>query len=143
MSRVRALMLWLLMAALPLQGLAAATWLHCAGQASPAASAEPAHPHGAAGAQGRHVHGPAHVHDAAPQHGAAAMAPGVQASSNPGDWPGLDHECGVCAACFSVVAPLPILQVLQVAAGPTVVAVLTPLAPHSRAPTLPDKPPRA
>ncbi len=136
MLRVRAVMLWLLMTALPLQGLAAAVMLHCAGQA--AATAQGAHAHHGAAAH-------RDAHDAAAGHhgGAAQDAPQAAAADDAGQWPSVTHKCGVCAACFSVVAPAPAVARLQVASPPSVLPVAIPLVPDSRAPALPDKPPRA
>ncbi|HSV34610.1 MAG TPA: DUF2946 family protein [Ramlibacter sp.] len=82
MTGIRLICLWLMMLALPLQGLAAASMGHCGARSSaaPSESASAAH----------HEHAEAmHSHDGHEGHGG-----GIQA----------DHKCSLCAFCGHAVA---------------------------------------
>lgn len=140
MVRLRVLLAWLLLAAIPLQGLAAASMLYCGGQhhgAAPAAH-EPAVGHGAfaSAAAGRHDHT---LHG----HGARSRASKQQDQTSALTLlPDASHKCGVCAACCYGVALTPSGDVLQFVP----VAPLQAPEPLARVPDvsvqLPDKPPR-
>ncbi|WBY01345.1 hypothetical protein PE066_18055 [Ramlibacter tataouinensis] len=138
MSAIRILLAWLLLAALPLQGFAAATTLLCGpahhGAAS-AAAAGPADRQPAAVEGDGHRH--AHASAAGAHHGAAGTDAAPLASNGTG------HSCNLCsAACHG----------LGIASQPSQVAPTG--APHvplteafqrlaSRPAPVPDKPPRA
>ena len=127
MSLVRLVIAWLVLAALPLQGMAAASMLFC-GEASHAAVAhEPAHDPAS-----HHHDGDAHVVADTPNDDDA------QASAPAGG-----HACPVCAACCNLVAltPAPVLHLDE--SSP--VARPLPGTPRvlTRATLVPDKPPRA
>ena len=137
MHRVRLLLAWIMMVAVPLQGFAAATMMLC-GQASG---------HVAAASVQAHEHGPSHGN----AHGLAqGHAHGNEASAHHGDGPhdgdshgGVLHKCGVCASCSHAVAITESIHTPGVAippqqriAEPLVVVVFRPVP-------LPDKPPRA
>jgi hypothetical protein len=118
MSRLRLLFAWLLLAALPLQGFAAATMLFCGTGASASHHDHSMH---------------AHTHAATGERAADAGSEPVDAA----------HSCGVCASCchsvaiteftpFAAFVPLP-----QVHAAEPFVLI------HARAASVPDKPPRA
>ena len=120
MSRIRLFLACLLLLALPLQGLAAASMLYCGGAAT--------HAHGHEEAQ------------AAAEHDHAAH--GHEADAFATDLPDSDHKCGACASCCNGVAiaaafrqPAPIPAPQAQAAEPV-------LHLHSRPPPAPDKPPR-
>lgn len=105
MTLLRPLLVWLMVLALPLQGLAAATMLNCATAHGVAVAA-----HDDAGQA--HDHGQDHdqVHD----HGAMTAAHG----DTPGDGHALDHKCSACAACHASIglpAALPLLPDFDVA----------------------------
>ena len=135
MSRLRLLFFWLLVLAVPLQGLAATTKLLCSG----AEAAARHHLHGAV-TEGGHAH--AHQVDASdhvPPHGHAGT--GTFASSGL-DAPG--HQCGLCAACCHAIGLSPAEQMLAVLVAPKVAAALEPVARvPDRTLSIPDKPPRA
>lgn len=146
MVRLRHLLAWLLLAALPLQGFAAATMLQCgpaqraavlqvlAAQAVP----DQGHPH-APGAQ--HDHAGHHGHSGGGHHTAAA-APDGPVDHDP---PLVDkgHGCAACAgACHAVgLTGEPVR--LALAPAPLVPANDPFLRFDSPPPPLPDKPPRA
>jgi hypothetical protein len=95
MSLLRPLLVWLMVLALPLQGLAAATMLNCATAhgAAVVAHDDPAQ---------------AHDHD----HGHDHMAMTAAHGDATGDAPTLDHKCSACAACHASLglpAALPVL----------------------------------
>lgn len=131
----RRLCLWLLMLALPLQGLAAASMLFCGGKTSErsAAPAPAAH-------QGQHRHDAGHGHSG--HHSASAdvdlAAVGADAGSPPDG-----HKCNMCAYCGHAVAldlfP-PTVEFGEPAhTSPPHRTVLIP----AMAVLVPDKPPRA
>lgn len=121
MVRLRALFIWLVVLALPLQGLAAVTMVLCTGGASHHAAA--AAPADAPSASAGHDHS---QHD----HSSADAKP-------------LNHKCGICAACCHSIAlsssppavsaqPLPAADLLE----PFVVI-------HAVSPQALERPPRA
>lgn len=122
MRLLRLLLAWLLLAALPLQGVAAATMALCG---TAGAAAEPAlHEHA--------HHGATHGHQAAASQQAADDSPAAA-----------HHACSICATCCNAAA-LP----AAVPASP-VVAVGHPFAPGPAGPlveqpsTVIERPPRA
>lgn len=122
MSRLRLLLVWLLFAAVPLQGFAARTLLFCGGPGAPVQHAE-AHPAGHGG-HGTHAH--AHASPADEQAGSVAA----------------EHACGNCMACCHNVAAVHSAEVPHAAAPPAWQAPEPLLRIASRATVLPDKPPR-
>lgn len=129
----RLLLVWFVMLAIPLQGVAGASMLFCGpGAAHHAVAGQHAHEPGT----------PAHDHarhqaDAAPaQHaGAGGMDAGIGAD--------MMHTCSLCASCCSAVAltqtPLAAWSERPARAGPPEPLV----AAYSRPSRVPDKPPRA
>jgi hypothetical protein len=103
MSLLRPLLVWLMVLALPLQGLAAATMLNCATA------------HGAEGATVA-AHGDSAPHDHDHDHDHGAMT-GAHADAA-GDAHAPDHKCSACAACHASLglpAALPLLPDFDVA----------------------------
>lgn len=147
MPRLRLLLAWLLMAALPLQGMAAASMLFCGSKvAGRMAQSESHHGHHAAGGNAASEHG-SHAHGGHSSH-AQSDATG-HADAGMDDVPAGDegaaqgHSCPICASCSQAQAvggfdPLPLASPAP-ATGPVQAAVRV----ASRALTLPDKPPRA
>lgn len=132
MSRIRVLFAWLILAALPLQGLAAASMLFCgmdAGhqglKASAGAVVQPAHDHA--------VH--AHAH---PREGKLAKA--AQGGTHAHD---VGHTCGACASCCNTVAIMGMAQLAPLVPMPQSHAAEPFVLIHARAASVPDKPPRA
>ena len=123
---VRAMFVWLLVLALPVQGWAAATMASCNQHHSTASHAV---------ADGHDVHTPVdHGHVLA----GAADAPSSDADSAHAS----AHSCSACAACCSVGAlPSPVLTVPVDAAAPTVFAAVQP-AVGVFAVDGPERPPR-
>ena len=132
--------IWLLALALPAQGLAAATMLHCApaggGAAGSAAhgshghDASAAHHHDTAAADDTHSHA-AH-HAAAADHGLDDDTPSPAV-----------HKCSACAAC-NVGLGLPSQPYLTPGAAAATAVLPAPVAPHVAFFTSgPDRPPRA
>lgn len=135
MSRLRLLLAWLIMAALPLQGFAAASMLLCSG----------AHPMKVAQGSPRaaqHADAASAGHDHA-KHSHAVEAEPAQAADSAKPLPDASHKCGACASCCHSLAiagfvgwpdfaPLP-----QAGSAEPFVLIDTPF------PQLPDKPPRA
>jgi hypothetical protein len=145
MSIFRLVIAWLIMAALPLQGMAASSMLFC-DQAAPSTVAKPtAHDHAAHGHGAQHDHA-SHSHDGDSL--AAADQP-AKLSQQQADGPqgaGMvedGHACPICAACCNLVAlsETPILA-LQ-AAPPASQPLDGPSRVLSRDAPTPDKPPRA
>jgi hypothetical protein len=86
MPRLRSLMLWLVVLAVPLQGLAAATMLNCAAVHGPSSVALDHAGHG--------------DHD----HGSVAVAAHGEAAADAGTAHAADHKCSACAACHASAA---------------------------------------
>lgn len=121
-SRIRGVMMWLLMAALPMQSWAAATMVNCgpthsrmAGHA--VAAAEPGHAHDT---HGHDAHPGSHAHPHANAGHDPASHPHGMAADGQADPSGSDADvpqpplgkfkCSACATCcLGVVLPSPIL----------------------------------
>jgi hypothetical protein len=145
MSRLRIFLAWLLLLAIPLQGLAAASMLHCGSGSGAAESRTAAGPH----------HHPHHgdqalaaTHDLSHQHAVHDHAvDGVDgAAGGPADagvLPDAGHKCSVCAACCHSAAISDTAGIAPAAAAPQAVRMEPFVAMHSRPGSVPDKPPRA
>ena len=159
MSRLRSIFAWLLMAAVPMQGFAAASMLYCGasdarhgfGQVrqvvapdplrAPAASASPAHDR-AAHTHAQSGHGALEHATSAPvvhDQGTGA-GPGVATGQTS---PDAGHQCSVCAACCNGVAIFEVPHVVAMAPGPQAEPAEPFVRIHARATPVPDKPPRA
>jgi len=135
MSILRLVIAWLVMAALPLQGLAAASMLFCGQAAHSTVSDQAAHDHAAHGHDGG-----SHHHSSAADAGAGEQ----HAAGDPGDAGTTDegHSCPICAAC----------NLVALSESPAaLVGGDSPASPPSQGPSrvitreapAPDKPPRA
>lgn len=137
---------WLLLLALPLQGLAAVSMLHCgSGQGSAEVSwtaPGPQH-HSRHGDQAAAApHDPSHQH--ADHHHAVDGADNE--AGNPADagaMPDAGHKCSVCATCCHSAAISDTAGIPATAAAPQAVRVEPFVAVQSRPGSVPDKPPRA
>lgn len=126
---VRLMLVWLMLLAIPFQGIASAAMLSCAHDAM----GTPAHTAGTASA--------GHCHDDAPQ----ATAAMHHADTGSHDASGHDHDgrCSACAACCmgAAIAPLP-----AIAAAPPAPALLHAASANHHLPAvdlaLPERPPR-
>ncbi len=128
MSRIRTVLAWLLLLAIPLQGIAAASMLYCGPAARAAVQVQQS-------VAAEHHHGQADNHaDHAGHHGGAA---------EDGALPDAGHKCGLCAACCHSVAltETPFAVALSPAPQLTWDEPFVPV--HSRPSPVPDKPPRA
>jgi hypothetical protein len=141
MSIVRLVIAWLVMAALPLQGLAAGSMLFC-DQASHSTAApgerhdHAAHEH-APGAQAAHEHA-IHADDMASrlsQQDDGAQADHAQAQSG--------HACPICASCCNLVALSETPTLSVGGASPMAPPLQGPARVVTRVAPAPDKPPRA
>ena len=135
MSRIRFLLAWLLMAAIPLQGLAAASMLYCGmGMAHAPVQGQVAVSTGTA-VSGGHDHS---------QHGHAAPAKVVKAAGDTAKkLPDAAHKCPVCASCCNLVAitEFPLLAIMAPASQAELDEPFVLI--HARPLPVPDKPPRA
>ena len=95
MSLLRLLVAWLIMAAVPLQGLAAASMVFCKGDHHAAASSQAYEP-GRAGS-GAHDH-------ASHSHELETPAPQDLNQAADAEFPDVAHKCGVCASCCHSLA---------------------------------------
>lgn len=135
MALFRSLLAWMLLAALPLQGFAAASMLYCgpvgSAQHRPAAMADAAQDHHA---------------DAVEKHEHASIGNPAEATDAPSTssaLPDLTHKCGVCASCCHGVGIAETPFLLSVAPAPQRPWQQPFVAVHSRPAPVPDKPPRA
>jgi hypothetical protein len=132
MRRFRLLLAWLVMAAIPLQGLAAASALMCGlgiHGGVPQTAIAP-HQHGD-GQQAQSVHS----HDAEVQQ--KTLDKPVRTVAD------VSHKCGVCAFCCHSVAIAEMPRLMAVAPAPQM-ELAEPFVPiHTRPAQVLDKPPRA
>lgn len=129
MPLLRLLVAWLVLAALPLQGLAASSMLLC-GQAA----AAPAAVH-----EGHAAHGQGHDH-----HQAAAAHDGHEADpAAAADHGGADHKCPICGGLCHVLALPESTAVLASTDAPSAGLPQPGVPALTRVPPRPDKPPRA
>jgi hypothetical protein len=138
MLRLRLILAWLVMAAIPLQGWAAAAMLFC-GPAPQAAMHAKAHAAKAdVSHQGLHAgHHDMHAEHAQHQMDSGDAGDGAQPVADSG------HTCSVCAACSHGVALAQTLRWPAVASPPAA-DIAEPLAAVLARPSpVPDKPPRA
>ena len=127
MSIFRLLVAWLVLAALPLQGAAAASMLFCdragAAVAHAAVQEEHAdHDHSHHQVSAHEGHAAEHEDPAAPGHG--------------------DHKCPICALCQVVAIPES-MSIVPSADSPSADLPQPRVLALTRAPPRPDKPPRA
>jgi hypothetical protein len=135
MSILRLVIAWLVMAALPLQGIAAASMLFCEQAAHATVSQPSGHDHAT------HQHGDdgfAKAEQSAKQD--AQRADGSQAKSG---LAGDGHACPICASCCNLVA-LTEAPILSFAGdSPEAQPLQGPARVFTRHAPTPDKPPRA
>jgi hypothetical protein len=131
MSRIRILFAWLVLAALPLQGFAAASMLLC-GTGSRQEAQVQVQVQTTPGAQHDHA---THDHE----HGVQA-----QKSADGGkQLPDASHSCGVCGSCCHSAAITETPRLLALAPLPPADAAEPFVRIEPRPSTVPDKPPRA
>ena len=129
MSRFRLFLAWLIVAAIPLQGMAAASMLFC-GTGDHHAPAQVV----AAGAD-QHDHS---------QHSHAGDVPATKAAHDSGkQLPDVAHKCSVCASCCNSVAITEVPQLVAFAPVPQADLAEPFVLIHARPSQVPYKPPRA
>ena len=135
MSVLRILFAWLLIAAVPMQGFAAASMLFCGmgAQHQHAATAGETHDHAA-----MHRHGGDDAEDQSATHVHAHAADPAAGAS-----PDAKHTCSICAACCNSVALVGLNQMAAVAPAPQAELAESFVLIHTLPSPVPDKPPRA
>jgi hypothetical protein len=128
MARLWVLLTWLVMAALPLQGFAAASMLFCAA-ATHEARVEAAQ----AVASGHHDHA-GHRHSA---------DPAAQQAQGPDTLQDTTHQCSLCASCCHSVAINEFPSLLLPIAAPQAELAAPFVLMLGQITPVPDKPPRA
>jgi hypothetical protein len=149
---VRLIVAWLVMAALPLQGLAAASMLFCHQAAhSTVLEGQGAHDHGAHGDRSGAHQADGHDH-ASHNHGQVADAGSgsgsdsevAHASQGAAEGSAVDgHACPICASCCNLVALPEPLSLSLAADSPAAQPLHEPARVITRDSPAPDKPPRA
>ncbi|MDP3136421.1 MAG: hypothetical protein Q8N17_08840 [Burkholderiaceae bacterium] len=147
MRRIRLFLVWVFMAAIPLQGFAAASMIFCHGAAVAAAadsvaSAQPhVHPYEVQvrGEEGHRGHSSHAVLHADPN---LSQADPATTNSLIGVQPDAGHKCGVCASCSHAVAISAAAAPVHFAMTPSFHGVEPVVQMYSRASPVPDKPPR-
>lgn len=141
MSRFRLFLAWLIVAAIPLQGVAAASMLFCGPGPQHASAQVAATQHGkllgAVDAKSAHDHAE-HGHDAEVQF--KAKNSGEDGSKK---LPDITHKCGICASCCHSVAIAEFPQLVAFAPVPQAELDEPIVLIHARPSPVPDKPPRA
>lgn len=123
MFRMRILFVWLLMAAIPLQGFAAAAMLFCDVDVQQQQQ------------QQQHLHAVGQTTTATASHHEHAMHGKVSKVSS--------HKCSICATCCNSMALIAKQPVLAAATAPQSELAEPLVSIQARAVPLPDKPPRA
>ena len=144
MSRFRLILAWLLMAALPLQGMAAASMLFCGSATAARIAKSSGHGSHHQAATPKHDHA-AHGH-AVPDAGRAA-SDATSAEGASGDLKVKTsqngHACPICASCCQAGAVGGFAAFPQLSAPPGIEPAHPLVRVVSRTTHLPDKPPRA
>ena len=129
MLLLRILFAWLLIAAVPMQGFAAASMLMCG-----------------MGEQHQHTAQASEPHDHVAMHGdmgAAEPSPAHAASPAPDASADADHTCSICAACCNGIALVGLNHLAAVAPAPQTELAEPFVRVHTLFAPVPDKPPRA
>ena len=135
------MLVWLMVLAVPLQGVAGTAMQHCADRVEQAVQAPAAAAHHAHGPRAAHAAMVADVghHHGAADHGVGSAPAGHQHSSAPA----ADHQCSACAACCSALGlPSRVVSLIP----PRVAAAANALpgpAVESFVPARLDRPPRS
>lgn len=152
LARLRLILTWLLLAALPLQGIAAASMALCQPQAAsrqavnlpegapdfaPTRGIHQAHDgHGHSGHDHAwHEVGAGHLAATAGDDGTPAHHDGLQADA--------DHRCSACAMCGHALGLAGVPITLEVQAAPQDLVTGPAQRVETRVAPIPDKPPRA
>lgn len=143
MSRFRLFLAWLIVAAIPLQGLAAASMLFCGpgphhAPVQAAASQQDQLSHASNG-DAAHDHSK-HADEAKNEAKDEAKKVGDNTSKK---LPGASHKCAVCASCCNLVAVAEFPEFLEFTALPQAALAEPFVLIHPRPSQVPDKPPRA
>lgn len=138
MLRMRMLLTWIVLLAIPLQGVAAASMLFCGMSSQERVS----HVH-AVGAAGDHQQRQDHARHK--QHHHQGNLESAQIQGDPAETQqhaGSAHKCSVCAACSHSVGMTGFSTALAVAAAPQAEPDMVVAAMHSHSTRVDDKPPR-
>ena len=141
MVRIRLLFVWLLLAALPIQGFAAASMLYCAMERTAISQTVV---DGKIGQERRDA-APAAAHEMAASMGSPDLSTaGPDSSAMAQDDQGMQgHGCSVCAFSCQAVFIVDVDLVLPTSPPPSVEPTFDVARAATRATTVPDKPPRA
>ena len=133
MARFRLLLAWLVLAALPLQGFAAASMLFCGME-------QAGHAHAAGPVRGAVAHDHAAHSHATANHAVSDVHSGDAGKAGQDQQA---HACATCMSCCHVVA-IGVFEPLQQATAAPGAEPSSPLVRiATRATSVPDKPPRA
>lgn len=136
MFRLHILFAWLLMAALPMQGFAAASMLFCCmgTQHHGAPAADAPHDHAAMLGQATVEH---------VQASAMGATHGALSDARPATQHDMQHKCSICAACCNGAALIGLQQSMAVAPAAQSELVEPLVLIHTIPSPVPEKPPRA
>jgi hypothetical protein len=140
MSRLRTIVAWLVMATIPLQGLAAVSMLFCGMGAHHASSEQGTE---VSQAPALHVAAAAVAHEHANHSHAEAQPGNTRADTSGAQLPDASHKCGVCASCCHSVAIAEYPQLVAFAPAPQADLIEPFVLIQARPSPVPDKPPRA
>lgn len=137
MVRLRVLLAWIVLLAIPVQGLAAAPMLFCGMRGAQ----EGAGHHHPVNGNGEHLHA---LSEAPHQHdGAVASSPAQPEPQESAQQTGSAHKCSGCDACFHSVGITGPASVLSIATAPQPAPAAVLVVMHSRSTRVDDKPPRS
>jgi hypothetical protein len=129
----RLILMWVMVAAIPLQGIAASSMLFCGPGSHHAGQAQVQAPGVADEGSGSHAHGKA-------SHVKQDVADSKQAKAD--GLPDATHKCGVCASCCHSLAIAQLPREISFAVPPHTGWAEPALLIHSPPAQVPEKPPR-
>jgi hypothetical protein len=138
MSRFRLFLAWLIVAAIPLQGLAASSMLFC-GMGQHHAPTQPVAPQADMDARGNTASA-GHDHS---KHSHVSDGQAKKTDNAGKKLPGTAHKCAVCASCCNIVAITEFPTLVAFAPVPQAELAEPFVLIHARPSQVPDKPPRA
>lgn len=143
MSRLRLLLAWLLMAALPLQGFAAASMLFCGDESQHTHAQAPTVAVSLADEALPDLHGAGQHDHAGHQHAGSQHQHQQLETKSAHGMPDATHKCSVCAACCNCVALVGMTHTPVLAPAPQADLAEPFVLINARPSPVPDKPPRA
>lgn len=143
LSRLRLIVTWLLLAALPWHGVVAASMVMCQPQTQAVSAAPDSQPLVSAHAGHDGHDGHSHVHAQSSEDHAAVYPVSLDDAEGHGLQPDAGHHCAACSMCGHALALAVTVIAFDSPPAPQDLVPGVPLRLASRVAPIPDKPPRA